>query len=178
MSTNEIVEREYSKYGFHDADAKYVFQTQKGLSKEVVEAISGFKKEPKWMTDFRLRSLDIFLKKPMPDWGSPLLKNVDFDDIYYYMAPTARGSDNWEDVPDYIKKTFDKLGIPEAEKKFLGGVGAQYDSEVVYHKVDEPLVSGCGKNREIIPEGGLFGRHGFCHHHYLRGLSVYRCQLS
>lgn len=139
MSTNEIIDRDYSKYGFHDADAKYVFQTKKGLTREVVESISKFKKEPKWMTDFRLRSLDIFLKKPMPNWGSPFLQDVKFEDIFYYMAPTERGSDNWEDVPAYIKNTFDKLGIPEAEKKFLGGVGAQYDSEVVYHKIRADL---------------------------------------
>ncbi|MEM3852281.1 MAG: Fe-S cluster assembly protein SufB, partial [Methanomassiliicoccales archaeon] len=138
MSTNEIVERDYTKYGFHD-DAKYVFQTQKGLNADVVRAISAFKKEPEWMTNFRLKALEIFQKKPMPRWGSPHLNEIDFNDIYYYMAPTDRKSDSWEDVPEYIKKTFDKLGIPEAERKFLGGVGAQYDSEVVYHKIREDL---------------------------------------
>ena len=134
----QAIERDYSRYGFYDEDAKYVFQTKRGLSREVVEAISRHKNEPQWMTDFRLRSLDLFNRKPLPAWGSAL-KEIDFDSIYYYMAPSGKNSDSWDDVPDYVKRTFDKLGIPEAEKKFLGGVGAQYDSEVVYHKIREDL---------------------------------------
>src|SRR5512138_1262417 len=125
------------KYGFHDEE-NYVFKSQKGLSREVVENISRMKGEPQWMLDFRLRALEHFNSRPMPTWG-PDISGLKFDDIYYYVRPTESSSKSWDDVPDTIKNTFDKLGIPEAERKFLAGVGAQYESEMVYHSVLEHL---------------------------------------
>ncbi len=125
------------KYGFHDPETA-VFKPKKGLSKEVVMQISEHKQEPQWMREFRLRALEIFFKKPMPNWG-PDLSALDFDDIYYYVKPADKQVRSWDDVPENIKKTFDRLGIPEAERKFLAGVGAQYDSEVVYHNIREEL---------------------------------------
>ncbi len=135
--TETVFEKDYTKYGFHDTE-DYEFKAQKGLNKEIVLQISKMKNEPAWMTEFRLKSLETFYKKSMPQWGANL-NTIDFDDIYYYIKPTKRQGDTWEDVPEYIKKTFDRLGIPEAERKFLGGVGAQYESEVVYHKVRDDL---------------------------------------
>ena len=125
------------KYGFHDEDVS-VFRTAKGLSPEVVAAISQHKKEPQWMLDFRLKAYEHFIKRPMPAWGADL-SDIDFDDIYYYVKPVEEQSRNWDDVPDAIKNTFEKIGIPEAERKFLAGVSAQYDSEVVYHNIREDL---------------------------------------
>ena len=125
------------KYGFHDKD-QFVFKARKGLDRDIVEQISKMKDEPQWMTDFRLKALEIFEKKPMPTWG-PDLSTIRFDDIYYYVKPTSEEAKSWDDVPADMKRTFDKLGIPEAEQKFLAGVGAQYDSEVVYHKIKESL---------------------------------------
>jgi Fe-S cluster assembly protein SufB len=125
------------KYGFSDPET-YVFKSRKGLDREVVEQISAMKGEPKWMLDFRLKALDHFLKRPMPTWGGDLSK-LDLDDIYYYVKPAEAESRSWDDVPETIKNTFDKLGIPEAERKFLAGVGAQYESEMVYHRVQEHL---------------------------------------
>jgi len=125
------------KYGFHDSD-QYVFKAKKGLDRGVVEQISRMKQEPQWMTDYRVKALEIFYKKPMPTWG-PDLSTIHFDDIYYYVKPTDEEAKSWDDVPADMKRTFDKLGIPEAEQKFLAGVGAQYDSEVVYHKIKESL---------------------------------------
>ncbi|MBX9671117.1 MAG: Fe-S cluster assembly protein SufB [Candidatus Obscuribacterales bacterium] len=128
------------KYGFRDEE-DYVFKSGRGLTREIVASISKMKNEPQWMLDFRLKSLDIFLKKPMPTWGNTkLLHDIDFDNIYYYIKPSEKGEKNWEDVPEGIKKTFDRLGIPEAERKFLAGVTAQYESEVVYHSIREDLV--------------------------------------
>ncbi len=131
------------KYGFYSAEAakNYFLKGGKGLSHEVVENISRIKGEPQWMNDFRHKSLDIFLSKPMPNWGdTKLMGELDFQNIYYYIKPTEKSAqDNWDDVPDYIKNTFDKLGIPEAEQKFLGGVSAQFESEVVYHSLKEDL---------------------------------------
>jgi Fe-S cluster assembly protein SufB len=102
--------------------------------------ISHFKGEPDWMRQFRLRALEIFLKKPMPTWGNTqLLNEIDFDDIYYYIKPAEKQGRTWDEVPEQIKNTFDKLGIPEAERKFLAGVSAQYESEVVYHSIREDL---------------------------------------
>lgn len=126
------------KYGFSDAE-NYVFKSAKGLSHELVAQISRMKNEPEWMLKFRLRALDIFLKKPMPTWGSKLLNDIDFENIFYYIKPSEKGEKSWEDVPEGIKKTFDRLGIPEAERKFLAGVTAQYESEVVYHSIREDL---------------------------------------
>ena len=126
------------KYGFHDPDDKYAFKSQKGLNREVVEQISHMKGEPQWMLDFRLKALDHFLKRPMPNWG-PSLKELNLDDIYYYVKPTEKSEKSWDDVPDDIKRTFDKLGVPEAERKFLAGLGAQYESEMVYHSIQDHL---------------------------------------
>ena len=128
-----------SKYGFHDPE-EYFLKGAKGLSHEVVEMISRLKKEPEWMKSYRHEALDIFLSKPMPRWGdTALLNSIDFDDIYYYIRPMENQGKSWQDVPENIKKTFDRLGIPEAEKKFLAGVSAQYESEVVYHSLKKDL---------------------------------------
>jgi len=136
-ATEQVFDKDYSRYGFHDKE-EYVFKAQKGLSKEIVEQISKIKNEPEWMLKFRLKSLEEFNRRPMPQWGANL-NIINFDDIYYYLRPTDKQSDSWDDVPEYIKNTFNKLGIPEAEQKFLGGVGAQYESEVVYHKIRDDL---------------------------------------
>jgi Fe-S cluster assembly protein SufB len=125
------------KAGFHYPDIS-VFKTRKGLSEEVVNAISEHKGEPDWMRQFRLRAYRAFLKKPMPSWGADL-SSLDFDAMYYYAKPVSEQKSSWEDVPGYIRETFDRLGIPEAEAKFLSGVGAQYDSEVVYHNLRQSL---------------------------------------
>ncbi|MBN1647978.1 MAG: Fe-S cluster assembly protein SufB [Spirochaetales bacterium] len=125
------------KYGFSFPD-KSVFKPQKGLSEEVVRSISRLKQEPDWMLQFRLRSLAAFYRKEMPNWGADL-SGVDFDNIYYYAKPVDEQKKRWEDLPESIKETYDRLGIPEAEKKFLAGVGAQYDSEVVYHNIKKEL---------------------------------------
>ena len=126
------------RYGFHDAE-NYLYKAPKGLSRELVEKISEFKSEPQWMREFRLKALEHFLARPQPTWGSPLLAEVDYDDIHYFVRASERAERSWDDVPEDVKKTFDRLGIPEAERKFLSGVGAQYDSEVVYHQVREDL---------------------------------------
>ncbi len=133
----DIREGYTEKYGFHDAEQS-VFKSRKGLDKEIVAQISALKGEPAWMTEYRLKAYDIFEKKPMPMWGGDI-NAIDFQDIYYYVKPTSEEARSWDDVPADMKRTFDKLGIPEAEQKFLSGVGAQYDSEVVYHKIQESL---------------------------------------
>ncbi len=133
-----VFERDYSKYDFKDPTDRYEYIGKPGLSREVIEEIAHIKGEPKWMLEFRLRAYEIFLKKPMPTWGADL-SAINFDEIIYYARPTDREARSWDDVPDYIKRTFEKLGIPEAERKFLAGVGAQYDSEVVYHNVRKDL---------------------------------------
>ena len=127
-----------TKFGFHDDETAF-FKANKGLSTDVVRMISEMKDEPKWMLDFRLKSLALFYEKENPSWASPQLNDLDFNDIYYFVRATDRDERSWDDVPEYIRNTFDKLGIPEAEKKFLAGVGAQYDSEVVYHNIREDL---------------------------------------
>ena len=127
------------KFGFHDSETGYAFKAPKGLTRELVLQISEFKEEPEWMRDFRLKALDHFLSRPQPTWGSPMLAEVDYDNIHYFVRASEKSSRTWDDVPDDIKRTFDKLGIPEAERKFLAGVGAQYESEVVYHQVREDL---------------------------------------
>jgi Fe-S cluster assembly protein SufB len=116
----------------------YVFKSGKGLTRETVEMISKMKAEPAWMTERRLKAYDVFLEKSMPAWGADL-SQIDFEDIHYYMKPMEGQGKTWEDVPADIKNTFDKLGIPEAERKFLAGVSAQYESEVVYHSVKKEL---------------------------------------
>ncbi len=137
MATENLV-IDYTKYDFKDSTEMYVHLSKKGLSKDTVIEISKMKNEPQWMLDFRLRSYEIFMQKPMPTWGGDL-STIDFQNIYYYAKASEKVAKNWDDVPDNVKKTFDKLGIPEAEKKFLAGVGAQYESEVVYHSLREDL---------------------------------------
>lgn len=126
------------RYGFHDAE-NYLFKAPKGLTRELVEKISEFKNEPQWMREFRLKSYDHFLAREMPTWGSPMLAEVDFDNIHYFVRASEKPERSWDDVPEDVKKTFDRLGIPEAERSFLAGVGAQYESEVVYHQVNKDL---------------------------------------
>jgi Fe-S cluster assembly protein SufB len=127
------------KYGFSVAE-DYFFKSGRGVDHELIDAISSHKDEPDWMRKFRHKSLDYFLARPLPMWGGDL-SGIDFDNIYYYIKPTEKQADSWEDLPADIKDTWDKLGIPEAEKKYLAGVGAQYESEVVYHKLQEDLTA-------------------------------------
>jgi Fe-S cluster assembly protein SufB len=136
--TTEELNMDYSKYDFKDSTDLYVYTSKKGLTRGTIEEISRIKNEPEWMLDFRLRSYDIFMKKPMPVWGGDLSK-INFQNIFYYTKASEKQSKSWDDVPDSVRKTFDKLGIPEAEKKFLAGVGAQYESETVYHNLREDL---------------------------------------
>ena len=125
------------KYGFHDPE-NYVFKSQKGLTREIVEQISHMKGEPDWMRQRRLQAYEHHLRRPVPRWGGDI-SGLDLDDVYYYVRPAEKGAESWDEVPGEIKQTFDRLGIPEAEQKFLAGVGAQYESEMVYHKVQERL---------------------------------------
>jgi Fe-S cluster assembly protein SufB len=125
-----------NKYDFR-TETQHVFKARKGLDADVVRQISAMKGEPPWMRDFRLRSLEIFESKPMPHWGGNI--NVHFQDIYYYLKPTDKQGRSWDEVPDEIKKTFERLGIPEAEKKFLAGVKAQFESEVIYGSLKDDL---------------------------------------
>ncbi len=126
------------QYGFKDPTDDYVFISKKGLNREVVAQISEMKNEPSWMRQYRLDALDIFFKKPMPDWGGDL-SELDFQNIFYYVRASDKQERDWEDVPEDIRKTYDRLGIPEAEKQFLSGVKAQYESEVVYGSLQEDL---------------------------------------
>jgi Fe-S cluster assembly protein SufB len=136
--TSEELNMDYSKYDFKDSTDLYVYTSKKGLSRGTIEEISKIKNEPEWMLNFRLRSYDIFMNKPMPVWGGDLSK-INFQNIYYYTKASEKQSKSWDEVPESVRKTFDKLGIPEAEKKFLAGVGAQYESETVYHNLREDL---------------------------------------
>jgi Fe-S cluster assembly protein SufB len=128
------------QWGFHDDEAP-LFIAEKGLNEGVIREMSKMKNEPAWMLEYRLDAYQSFLEQENPKWaGSPeTLAALDFDDIHYYVRATDKDSTNWDDVPEYIKDTFDKLGIPEAEQAFLAGAGAQYDSEVVYHNIREDL---------------------------------------
>ena len=127
------------KYGFHDPE-DYFLKAPRGINHEVVEMISQLKKEPDWMREIRHKALDVFLAKPMPRWGNQeMLGEIDFANIYYYIKPKGEQAQDWNDVPEDIKRTFDRLGVPEAERKFLAGVTAQYESEVVYHSIREDL---------------------------------------
>ena len=141
-SETEIVRgiRDEYQFGFKNSDEaeNYFFKSGRGISHEVVEAIAEHKQEPDWMRKFRHKSLDYFLARPLPTWGGNVAE-IDFDNIYYYIKPTEKQAQNWEDLPADILDTWDKLGIPEAEKKYLAGVGAQYESEVVYHKLQADL---------------------------------------
>ncbi len=125
------------KYGFRKPE-NYVFKSRRGLSAEVVRQISWHKSEPDWMRKFRLQSFAIFQKKLLPAWGADLGK-IDFDNIYYYIKPTEKKAKSWGDLPAEIRDTYDRIGIPEAEKKFLAGVSAQYESEVVYKSIQSAL---------------------------------------
>lgn len=138
--TNLDIRDDYqTRYGFSDPE-EYFMRAPKGLNHEVVEMISQLKREPEWMRKFRHEALDIFLSKPMPQWGdTELLNSINFDEIHYFVKSTEKAGRSWDDVPANIKRTFDRLGIPEAEQKFLGGVSAQYESEVVYHSMREDL---------------------------------------
>ena len=125
------------KYGFHKPE-KYVYKSGKGLNLDVVRMISDYKSEPAWMRDRRLMAHSIFAKKGMPTWGADL-STINFDDIYYYINPTDKKASNWEDLPSEILDTYEKIGIPQAERKFLAGVSAQYESEVVYKSIQSAL---------------------------------------
>ena len=125
------------KYGFADAE-DYVYKAERGLTEELIRSMSARKGEPEWMLDIRLEAYQHFLDRPMPEWGADL-SEIDFENIYYYIKPAERQEDDWEDVPSYIKDTFNKLGIPEAEQKYLSGVAAQYESEVIYHNIKKDL---------------------------------------
>ncbi len=134
MNEKDILHnQEEYKYGFQDKDIS-IYKTNKGLTRETIVEISRIKKEPEWMLEFRLKAFEQFERMPMPSWG-PNLDEVNFDDYTYYIRPSDRTEKSWEEVPETIKNTFDKLGIPEAEQKYLAGVTTQYDSEAVYHNM-------------------------------------------
>jgi Fe-S cluster assembly protein SufB len=137
MATSEIDLGRY-KLGWHDT-VEYAFEPKKGLNTEVVEEISALKGEPDWMRRKRLRALEIFERKPMKPWFAKNMPDLDFQDIYYYLKPAGGQVNDWDMLPESVKETYEKLGIPEAERKFLAGVTAQYESEVVYHKNREDL---------------------------------------
>ena len=139
MATVDIDLGNY-KLGWHDSEDDYVFKPEKGLNEEIIRRMSEIKDEPQWMLDFSLKSYKRFLNKPMPQWGGGgSLNDIDFDDIYYYVKPTEGQAKDWDMVPEEIKETYEKLGIPEAERKYLAGVTAQYESEVVYHRNRDDL---------------------------------------
>lgn len=133
MTNNVNIPKDEYKYGFSDKDVS-VYRTKKGISKEIVEEISRIKGEPDWMRDFRVKSYEVFMEKKMPTWGADL-SGIDFGEFTYYIKPSERMEKSWDDVPDTIKDTFNKLGLPEAEQKYLAGISTQYDSEVVYHNM-------------------------------------------
>ncbi len=144
MSTVDIDLGAYA-LGWHDSEDDYVFKPRKGLNEDIIREMSAMKGEPEWMLAFRLKAYQRFLAKPMPTWGGGgALDDIDFDDIYYYIKPTEGQAKDWDMVPESIKDTYEKLGIPEAERKYLAGVTAQYESEVVYHR-----------NREDLEEKGV-----------------------
>jgi Fe-S cluster assembly protein SufB len=128
------------QYGFHDPTDQYVFKSRKGIDEQIVRQISEMKSEPAWMTEFRLEALKIFFQKPMPNWGGNL-GDLNFQDIFYFVRASQGQERDWSDVPEDIRKTYDRLGIPEAEKKYLAGVKAQYESEVVYGSLKEDLAN-------------------------------------
>lgn len=136
-SVREATNLDYTKYDFKEPEV-YVTEFPKGINEKIVEEISRIKNEPQWMTDFRLKAYRHFVSRPLPMWGADLT-HIDFDNIKYYIRPTDKQVKNWDELPPAIKDTFDRLGVPEAERKFLAGVGAMYESEVVYHKMREDL---------------------------------------
>ncbi len=149
------------KYGFHD-DEKPVIKVERGLTEDIIRQISAHKGEPEWMLEFRLKSYEIFRKKPMPGWGADL-SGIDFENIFYYLKPSEESARTWDDVPEDIKNTFERLGIPQAERKYLAGVGAQYESEVVYHNLQKDLsdkgVIFCDTDQALRDYPELFREH-------------------
>ncbi|GAY78488.1 iron-sulfur cluster assembly protein SufB [Sporolactobacillus inulinus] len=133
----QLPDIEEYKYGFREKDVS-VFRTKRGLTEDIVREISKKKNEPEWMLNYRLKGLHHFYKRPMPQWGADL-SGLNFDDLTYYVKPVDNQGRSWDEVPNEIKDTFDKLGIPEAERKYLAGVSAQYESEVVYHSMKDEL---------------------------------------
>ena len=129
--------KQHYPYGFHDSVTP-LYRMQKGLSEAVVREISAIKSEPQWMTDIRVRALAVFTKKPMPTWGADL-SNIDFNAITYYARASDKPAHSWKKVPKKIKTAFERLGVPEAERKFFAGVGAQYDSETIYHHIRKDI---------------------------------------
>ncbi len=141
-----------SKYdlGWSDEGVEYAFEPEKGINPGVVDQISWWKGEPSWMTRFRQRSLRLFDKKPMAPWFADNMPDIDFQDIYYYLRPKGEQVDEWDQLPEEMMKTYEKLGIPEAERQYLAGVTAQYESEVVYHKNREDLEAQAWVRRVFI----------------------------
>lgn len=137
QSQVQVLEEKDYQYGFHDEDTS-VFKTEKGLTEQTIREISAIKKEPEWMLQRRLDAYHSFLKQENPDWG-PDLSHIDFDEFTYYIKPSETQEQDWEEVPETIRNTFQKLGIPEAEQKYLAGVSTQYESEVVYHNMLEEV---------------------------------------
>ncbi|MGK0713053.1 Fe-S cluster assembly protein SufB [Aerococcus urinaeequi] len=129
----KIPSREEYKYGFHD-DVESVYKTEKGLTEEIVREISAKKNEPRWMLDYRLKAFEHFKNRPMPEWGADL-SELDFDEYTFYRQASNKPARTWDDVPEKIKETFERLGVPQAERAYLAGAGAQYESEVVYHNM-------------------------------------------
>src|SRR6195256_4397845 len=160
-STREATLDRREEFAFHD-DIVYLSETKRGLTRDTVEEISAFKDEPDWMLQFRLRAYEHFLSRPMPQWGGNP-NDIDLDKIVYYRKPSEREEKSWDDVPEKIKQTFERLGIPEAERKFLSGVGAQDDSEVVYPSVREELtkigVVFMGTDQALKEYPEIFRRH-------------------
>jgi Fe-S cluster assembly protein SufB len=134
---NEQLPKQDYQFGFHDADVS-IYRTKKGINKDIVTEISKIKGEPEWLLEFRLKALEAFEAKPMPQWGADL-NDIDFSEYTYYIKPSERMMNSWDDVPDTIKDTFDKLGIPQAEREYLSGVATQYESEMVYHNMLEEV---------------------------------------
>lgn len=133
MMQEKIPSREEYKYGFHD-DVESVYKTEKGLTEEIVREISAKKNEPRWMLDYRLKAFEHFKNRPMPEWGADL-SELDFDEYTFYRQASNKPARTWDDVPEKIKETFERLGVPQAERAYLAGAGAQYESEVVYHNM-------------------------------------------
>ena len=133
MMQEKIPSREEYKYGFHD-DVESVYKTEKGLTEEIVREISAKKNEPRWMLDYRLKAFEHFKNRPMPEWGADL-SELDFDEYTFYRQASNKPARTWDHVPEKIKETFERLGVPQAERAYLAGAGAQYESEVVYHNM-------------------------------------------
>ena len=138
------------QYGFSDKEDYFLQEQARSRSRDKVLEISKMKGEPEWMLEFRLKAYDHFVKRPMPNWGGDL-SGIDFDNIFYYIRPSEKQGKTWDEVPEYIKDTFERLGIPEAERKFLAGVGAQYESEVIYHSLREDLQQAASSSWTWMP---------------------------